>query len=230
MPGLGGAQVTQYRKAGRRTLLWASGLKSQTQQADEASMTERPSVPEVVGTCPTDPVGSGGSRGAKSDAGVPRSTEAATRPLWASLLQPAGAHTADLGAGPLSGPERPSEHVQASPAPASLQARPLTPVFSSAQADRLLASLKGVALSGGRSGPQSAPATAPGVQEESLTGPEQPRPAHMRAGKAEVGKAEVGKAGAHTDGSQGATKGTRDPRNDDILPSRGTRRLGFRLR
>ncbi len=134
-------------------------------------MPELQPVREVAGASPTERVDAAALEDAPVAAGAPHAGTG-RRPLWASLLQPAGASPPDAGAG------QPSEPAHAPSAPAPLPARTVAHALPGVQADRLLASLKGVALAAAAAAPTapSAPTgpTGTGVAVGPAQGPSRP--------------------------------------------------------
>jgi hypothetical protein len=129
-------------------------------------MPELQPVREVVGASPTERVDAAALEDATGAAGTPHAGTG-RRPLWASLLQPAGASTPDAGAG------QPSEPTHAPSAPAPLPARTVAHALPGVQADRLLASLKGVVLAAAAPSAPTAP-TGTGVAVGPAQGPSRP--------------------------------------------------------
>ena len=175
-------------------------------------MPELQPVREVVGASPTERASAAALEDA-TGATAPRHAETGRRPLWASLLQPAGGSTPDLGSA------QPSEPAHAPSPPASLPARASAHALSGAQADRLLASLKGVALA---SAVPSA-STSAGVPVGPAQGPTRPgegstaRTADLSGGvpsNLAPQKPPLAKTGIQTGAPKAGTPNTSAPRND----------------
>lgn len=189
-----------------------------------------------------DVVGTSAPNGAATAGRVPAAGSASpaagtgSRPLWASLLQPGNASAVEDVAPPQEEP--------------ALPARPPVAALSGSQADRLLASLKGVAHSGG---PGGAPATGvasvtAGAPRASSNGPSNgpARSTQRPADGAPSKPADLSSAAPSSPApskaapsrapqskileAKDAPAGPRDPRSDDILPTARKRAFSFRLR
>lgn len=179
-------------------------------------MPELQPVREVVGASPTERAPAAALEDATGGAAAPPHAETGRRPLWASLLQPAGGTTPDLGSAQPSEPA----HVPSPPAsPASLPARTSAHALSGAQADRLLASLKGVALANAvpsastGTGAPVGPARGPTRPGEGATA----RTADLSGGvpsNLAPQKPPLAKTGIQTGAPKAGTPNTSAPRND----------------
>ena len=197
-----------------------SSLKCQGAYADAGTMPELPSAQQVLTSRPAP----GGGKPAANPAVV-------TPPVGATGTRPVEMSTG-------------APTVSASPTPNA--PRSASPALPKAQAESLLASLKGVSLHGSPASPASetarsqpspskaAPKPAAGsdsAQGQVVAPPASPAkgvsPA-AQAGSAAAAASATGSVDAASGAASAVESGVRDPRNDDILPG-ATRKL-FRLR